>query len=90
MFFFHRFHVALMFACLPFYSYSLLSVAPSYPNSEQDRLVPGASSDVLWVEGGVRLGHEWRLQDIPAQAILQEPALVKVHLLPRGLKVQSN
>lgn len=48
----------------------------SYPNSKQDRSVARPSTNILRVEGGVRLAHEGRLQHVPTLTILQEPALV--------------
>lgn len=47
----------------------------------------GTSADILGVEGGVGLAQERRLQDVATQAVLQEPALVQVHLLAKCLEV---
>lgn len=51
-------------------------LAPSYPNSEQDRSVARTSTNILRVESGVRLTYEGRLKDVPTLTILQEPAVV--------------
>lgn len=48
------------------------------------------STHILRVEGGVGLAHEGRLQRVATLAVLQEPAVVQVHLLAVRLKVQSN
>lgn len=49
-----------------------------------------ASARVLRVEVGRWAAHEAGLQHIPTSTIGEEAALVQVHLLPGGLKVQSH
>jgi len=61
-----------------------------YPDGQQGRLVARASAHVLWVEGGVLLAHERWLEDVAAQAVGEEAALVQVHLLPGRLEVQRH
>lgn len=51
-------------------------LVPSYPNSEQDRAVARTPTNILRVEGGARLAHKGRLQDVPTLTILQELALI--------------
>lgn len=58
-----------------------------YPNGEQNWFVAGTSPDILGVEGDVGLAQERRLQDVAGQTILQEPALVQIHLLTKGLEI---
>lgn len=65
-------------------------IAASYLDTEQNRRVANTSTHILRVEGGVGLAHEGRLQRVATLAVLQEPAVVQVHLLAVRLKVQSN
>jgi len=52
--------------------------------------VARTSTDILRVEGGVGLAHEGGLQHVSTLAVLEEPALVQVHLLTGCLEIQSN
>lgn len=78
-------------SCVCFASFiHLAGLTPSYPNSEQDRLMARTSTHILGVELNVRRAHERRLHDVATLTILQEPAMVQVHLLARCLEIQSN
>lgn len=52
--------------------------------------MPGTSTNVLGVEGGVRLAHKGWLEDVATQAVRQEPPLVKIHLFAGCLEVQRH
>lgn len=62
-------------------------ISDRYPNSEQNWVMAWTSPDILRVKGDVGPAQKRRLQDVATQTILQEPALVEVHLLTKSLEI---
>ena len=61
-----------------------------YPDTEPLWSPPGPLSQVTWVEGGVGVSQEGRLQHVPTGPIVLEAALIHVHLCSRCLEVQGH
>lgn len=48
------------------------------------------SSCVFWIKVGCGAAHKAGFEDISTAAVREETTLIEVHLLPRGLEVQSD
>ena len=62
----------------------------AHPYSQLSGDVSRTSPCVLWVKVGVGAAEEAWFEDISTATVWKEAALVKVHLLPRRLKVQGH
>ena len=62
----------------------------AHSNSQLGGGVTRASTCVLWIKAGCRAAQEAGFEDVSTATVGEEATLIKVHLLPRCLEVQSH
>lgn len=84
--------VGIAFECLPqrVQFQAKIESSGTYPYSQLCGDVTRSSSCVLRVEVGLGAAQERRFEDVTTAAVVEEAALVQVHLLTWSLEVQSH